>query len=69
MSDENDIILEEGEESSQMIQDQLDIITTLDPIDLSNLYEDFNEHKIRAIVMAFKIINKLQSNVFKSLRW
>ena len=68
MSDENDIILEDGDERSEILQDQIDVIVTINELDHSGLYDDWNEQKIRVISTAMKIIYKIQQATLKELR-
>ena len=68
MSDDNDIILEDGDERSTILQDQIDVIVTINEIDHSSLYEEWNEQKIKVLSMAMKIIYKTQQLTFKDLK-
>lgn len=68
MSDDNDIILEDGDERSAILQDQIDVIVTINEIDHSSLYEEWNEQKIKVLAMAMKIIYRIQQATFKDLK-
>ena len=66
MSDENDIILDDGE--SDIIGQQLDILNYVNEYDHSNLYDDWQEQKIKVVSNAMKIIIKQQQTILKGLK-
>lgn len=61
MTDEKDLILEEGEGLSyiEIIENQLTIITTMVELE-SEAYDALAEDKIKAISCAMRIIHKCQ---------
>lgn len=69
MSDENDIIFEDGEEAaaSHAIEVQVNLLFNLNEMDHSGLYDDWQEQKIKVISRAMKIIMKAQDKMSKEL--
>jgi len=57
--EEDDLILGESDERSEVIQDQIDILMTINEMDFSALYDDWNEQKI-------KVINRAKDNYCRS---
>lgn len=68
MAEENDITLEEGmpdNPSLAIIDNQVILINSLFDIDLSDLYDEWREDKIKVITRAIKVIHREQGKLLK----
>ena len=65
---ENNISLEEGDFLDDVIGEQINILLNFESIDFSQLYDEWQEDKVKVVTMAMKIINARQKQILKDMK-